>query len=188
MSDETFRSRLLKLVQKGRKALRLYSSMGKKSLRSDDLSDVQVYEWREVNADLLRQLSSIVENANPKKMVNEVYSLRDRFYNDWRMSESEMHQKHKQLLYVSEQADFVRAANLAKELASLKARVQALQAVHHEVQEVINQSQLQQPAIALREVDVEYQAESSEKSQEKQANPILRQAKVIPLRKQIRQA
>ena len=179
MNDETFRSRLLKLVQKSRKALRLYSSMGK---RSGDLADVQVKEWREVNSDLLKSLSIILDSPSNKGLASSVIAIRDRFYHEWRMAEGEMHKKHKELLRYAESGDFLRVVNLGTDLASLKARVQALQAAHHEIQEVVNRSHVSQPPIELsKDVPAEEVV-----AVESDPNPIQRTAKVIPLRQRAR--
>ena len=176
MNDETFRSRLLKLVQKSRKALRLYSSMGK---RNGELADVQVNEWREVNSELLRNLSTILDSPSNKGLAASVIAIRDRFYHEWRMAEGDMHKKHKELLRHAESGDFLRVVNLGTELASLKARVQALQAAHHEVQEVVHRSHVSQPAIELAR-----QAPLPEPK--KESSPIQRNAKVSPLRQRAR--
>jgi hypothetical protein len=180
MNEETFRSRLLKLVQKSRKALRLYSSMER---RKSELADAQVQQWREVNADLLQSLSTVVDAPGNKGLAASVYAIRDRYYHEWRMSESELHRQHKVLISSAEAGDFLKVANLGAELTKQKARVQALQAVHHELQEVISRSHVSLPTIELTdpsEVETLPIRESASES------PIQRQAKVIPLRKRAR--
>lgn len=187
MNEETFRSRLLKLVQKSRKALRLYSAMDR---RKGELADAQVQQWRDVNADLLRSLSAVVEAPGNKGLAASVYAIRDRYYHEWRMSESELHRKHKDLVTSAEAGDFLKVANLGAELTRHKARVQALQAVHHELQEVISRSHVSQPHIELATIELEDATDAGADiaaSQEMASpSPIQRQAKIIPLRQRAR--
>ena len=150
MEDHTLRSRFDQLVQKSRKALRLYSSMARPSNpRSIDFSDMQVREWRDVNQELLKQLMYAWDNPGSRNLVSSIFAMRDRFYNEWRNAEAELHRRHKDLILASENGDFVRAASLSLELVSAKAKVEANQAAHHELQELIDQSRLHQPAIEL---------------------------------------
>lgn len=146
MEQHTFRSRLAHLMQKCRKALRLYSSV--KQLdngEASDLSELQVLEWRQVNAELLRQLSVALSNPNIKTLTNDVFLLRDRFQAEWRMAETEQHGKQAQLLAVAEKGDFIRAAVLCRELVTVKARTQAAQAAYHELQELLLQAKVAPP-------------------------------------------
>lgn len=185
MNAETFRSRLFKLLQKSRKALRLYSSMGKKQ-RGDAsyLSDAQVREWREVNAELLKSLTSVLEIETSKGLAAGVYSLRDRFYHEWRMTESELHQRQREIVQLVESEDFAGVASLAQDLLSLKARVQALQAVHAEIQSVISQSHVSQPAITLEQETA--LAEEHLNDLKKRAGPEPQQAKIIQMPRRVR--
>lgn len=158
MEQHTFRSRLAQLMQKCRKALRLYSSV--KQLGSGDatdLSELQVLEWRQVNSELLRQLSMALSNPNIKALTADIFMLRDRFQTEWRMAEAEQHAKQKLLLSSGEKGDFIRAATLCRELVTLKARTQAAQAAYHEIEELLLQSKVTPPpAIELpKEAEVE---------------------------------
>jgi len=172
MDSETFRTRLAKLIQKSRKALRLYTSMGRiSSGRNAEYTEMQVQEWKEINAELLKQLTSAMENLNHKRLVADVFVLRDRFYTEWRSTESGLHSSHKELIFAAENGDFIKASNLSRSLVALKARGQASQAAHHELQDVINRSNVSQPTIEL----------STRQVVEEQLDPDLRQAKVIPI-------
>ena len=180
-----FRSRLVQLMQRSRKALRLYSSVEKLSNEStSDLAELQVGEWRRVNAQLLKDLALALEQPNQKRMVSEVFGIRDQFYGEWKMAEADLNQKQRQLLDCAENSDFIKASILSRELVSLKARSQACQAAHHEVQEAIHKGRVSQPdtddvcpAQALDDAPVERQREAHEE---------IRVAKVIPLRKSAR--
>lgn len=183
MENLTFRSRLLKLVQKSRKAVRLYSGIEKNSAEvPQDYRDLQVQEWKSVTGDLLKQLTSCLENPNTRRLVSDVYTLRDRYYNEWRLVESELHVSQRDLVAASEGGDFTRAVSLAVRLVSLKARVQACQAAHHELNDVIQKSRVSEPAIELsfdKVVGDDNTAEDSDESSPLLNNPT---AKVIPLR------
>jgi hypothetical protein len=143
------------LIQKSRRALRLYNSAGTVSnLKTDstvELSAAQVLEWREVNSLLLRKLSEAVESPNTKKLIYDVFALRNEFQNIWRTSESELVQSQRELIACAERGDFIRAASLAVNLVSLKARLQAGQAAHHELDMLIRRSKVVRPAAELSE-------------------------------------
>ncbi len=158
MESETFRTRVMALIQKSRRALRLYSSAGTAGLvkgegASPELSSVQVSEWREVNNLLLRKLSEASESPNNKSLVYDIFALRNEFQGLWRGSEAEMATYQRELIDCSERGDFVRATVLATNLVSLKARVQAGQAVHHELDLLIRKSRLVRPDGEIGEED-----------------------------------
>jgi len=144
------------LIQKSRRALRLYSSAGTASVArgegsTAELASVQVAEWREVNGLLLRRLTEAAEGASTKKIIYDVFALRNEFQNLWRSTEAELVQSQKSLITSAESGDFIRAATLATNLVSLKARLQAGQAAHHELDLLIKRSKVVRPAAELSE-------------------------------------
>ena len=185
MENETLRSRVALLVQKSRKALRLYSSMGRlNGGDSNEYAELQVAPWREVNADLLRELSAAFDNPNSRALTGAILALRDRFYGDWRRVESELRLKQQELVSAAEQGDFIKAAHLSRDLVVCKAREQAAQAAHHELQDVVKRSRLTQPTIELSS-DRAIEPGQSETAEIDlfAGQPIRVGAKVIPLRK-----
>lgn len=180
MDNETFRSRLANLVNKSRKALRLYSNVGRFNAEGgNELTELQTGEWKSVTGELLRALSLILENPNPKQVVNDVFVLRDRFNTHWRTIECDVNLKQRELIAAAEGSDYVRSSVLARELVVLKARMQAAQAAHHELQDVVRRSKIAQPAIELTSDQVVTE-EPPLAATGSHAQP----AKVIPLRKQ----
>ncbi len=156
MESESFRSRVMALVQKSRRALRLYNSAStavfpKPEGTSSDHSSSQVVEWREVNSLLLRKLTEAAECPNTKKLIYDVFALRSEFQGLWRSSEAELVRSQRELITSAEKGDFVRAAALANALVSLKARVQAGQAAHHELDTLIKRSKVVRPVAELSE-------------------------------------
>lgn len=156
MESESFRSRLLALIQKSRRALRLYNNTGGQSIvrmegTSTELSNAQVAEWREINSLLLRKLTESADSPSTKKLVYDVFALRSEFQSLWRTSESEMVQLQRELIASAERGDFIKASGLAVNLVSLKARVQAGQAAHHELDLLIKRSRVVRPAAELSE-------------------------------------
>lgn len=156
MESESFRSRVMALVQKSRRALRLYNSAASASFPKvegapSDLSSSQVVEWREVNSLLLRKLTEAAECPNTKKLIYDVFALRSEFQGLWRSSEAELVRSQRELISSAEKGDFVRAAALANALVSLKARVQAGQAAHHELDTLIKRSKVVRPVAELSE-------------------------------------
>jgi hypothetical protein len=156
MESESFRSRLLALIQKSRRALRLYNNTGGQSIvrmegTSSELSAAQVAEWREINSLLLRKLTETADSPSTKKLVYDIFALRSEFQSLWRTSEGELVKQQRDLIACSERGDFIKASGLAISLVSLKARVQAGQAAHHELDLLIRRSRVVRPAAELSE-------------------------------------
>lgn len=161
-------------MQKSRKALRLYTSVGRLSTPvHSELNEMQVQQWKEVNADLLKQISAAMDSPNSRALVADIFTLRDRFYATWRSAEAEVHVKRKELLSAAENNDFIKAAVLGRDLVLLKAREQAAQAAHHEIQEVLTRSRVAQPTIELSQEHIVPEPEQM---------PERHVAKIIPLR------
>jgi hypothetical protein len=118
---------------------------------STELSNAQVAEWREINSLLLRKLTESADSPSTKKLVYDVFALRSEFQSLWRTSESEMVQLQRELIASAERGDFIKASGLAVNLVSLKARVQAGQAAHHELDLLIKRSRVVRPAAELSE-------------------------------------
>lgn len=161
---------------------------------------MQATQWRDITADLLKDLSSAAQkNQSVKNLSAEIFTIRDKFNSIWRSVEAEMHLKHKELISLSESGDFVKAAIVSSGLVSAKARYQASQAAHHELEELIKSSHYASEPIVLTHKDVlEEQAPYSpddaadEKPQKSVANLSRnsfavrsgsKPAKVIPIRK-----
>lgn len=160
MQDQTFHSRLIQLLQKSKKALRLYSSAARFSGDrfggdgGSEFSEAQIAEWKAVNTELIRQLTVVLERGIPRNLPGEVVAIRDYFYRCWRGAEADLHVKQKDLIASAEAADFVRAALLSDELVILKARTQASQAACHELNEVIKRSKFVAPTVELSTVEL----------------------------------
>jgi len=201
MENPTFRSRLSQLMQKSRKALRLYSSMSvgngainsaRVGSESGEFSDLQVMEWREVNSELLKALTVAVGSPTSKRVVADVFALRDRFHAEWRAQETEQHQGQSALVLAAQQGDFVRAAVVSRSLVICKARMQACHAAYQELHDVLTQSRIPTPAIELSHVHTnESRSNAYTELSLAVANngsagtngPVL--AKVIPIRKRV---
>lgn len=156
MDSESFVSRVMALIQKSRRALRLYSSAGattypRAESSASELSSLQVAQWREVNGNLLKKLIEAGEAGNTKKTIYQVFALRGEFQTLCRTTESELVQAQKELVASSESGDFIRAATLAHMLITLKSRLQAAQAAHHELDLLIKRSKVVRPAAELTE-------------------------------------
>ncbi|MCB0333246.1 MAG: hypothetical protein KDD55_07080, partial [Bdellovibrionales bacterium] len=138
-----------------------------------EYNEMQVGEWREVNARLLRQLSSALELSHSRQLVSSIYRIRDQFYSQWRECQGSVHEKHRALSLAVENGDFIKCVLLGKELVALKARLQATQAAHHELQSVIEKSNARPPK---DEPDPPMEEEGGE-------GPLFSQAKIIPMRR-----
>jgi hypothetical protein len=180
---DTFRTRLLELIQKSRKACRLYASMGKHSGRGNsyagDLTDLQAEEWRRVNVELATRLGESFDKPDQRKAAIEVVTARDTFLRELGLSRNELNQKKAELSMSSSREDFVVCAIASRELVVLKARCQALEAACHEIDQVIKRSKLEGISVELPQDAVEVSIEKEEPAPE----PF--KTKIIPLRKMI---
>ena len=170
MEDETFRTRLVELLKKSRKAIRLYGTVVRNPRDpSSAFNETQAQECRAVNSELLRLLSAALDSPSIRKLTGDIFVIRDRFQQEWSSTEAEMVAKQQALSFTVQHGDFVKAALLSNELVVLKARFQATQAVHHELNDVIKKSRVVLPTIELSQVVPESSAPKV--------------AKVIPLRR-----
>jgi hypothetical protein len=197
MESDTFRQRLLGLVQKSRRALRLYSAAVHGAPYSSerlagDLSAGQVDEWREINSLLLQGLTEAAEVSAPRRAVMMLFSLRNRFQEQMRVSEADLVTRQKELVNCSQQGDFIRSATLATQLVRLKARMQAEQAAHHELLGLLKRTRggsgAQETLVEERETRelIELLDENiiEEDAQRARPRPVVRPlASVIPLRR-----
>lgn len=138
MDGSTFRSRLGTLMQRSRRAMRLYE--GVTGGQGGAFAETQAREWRYANCELLKGLASALEKSSPRELLVDVLSLRRSFESEQCSVEVEISQKGVDLQSASKCGDFIKAALLSTELVSLKARSQALHAVQHELELVLKQS------------------------------------------------
>ncbi len=109
------------------------------------MSELQIQQWKNINSDLMEKLGTVLAEPNFRQVASLVFTLRDRYYADWRGSESSLHQKCGELILLSQQGDFVRAAGLARDLVIIKARTEACQAAYHEIESVLSRSKIVKP-------------------------------------------
>lgn len=140
MDKDTTHTRTLALLQRSRKAYRLYSSMSRvQEGENGAASALQLREWGDVNFKLSQSLSTAIESRSALSTV--LVSVGELFYRNWRESQTELVRKQRELLRCVESTDFIRASRLATELIVLKARCQACQAAHHELDRLIGRTQ-----------------------------------------------
>ena len=178
--EETFRSRLVDLMKKSRKAIRLYGSVYRTGEPSSRFAESQANEWKTVNSELLRLLSAALDHPNPKQLSSDIVAIRDRFEQDARKAEGQLHELHTRLINTSENGDYIKAALLSTELVVLKARMQAAQAAHHELADVVKRSKVVGAAIELPAAQV---VEWGQVAEPEEVKPRL--AKVIQLGRRI---
>ena len=172
MEEQTFKSRLVELLSKSRKAVRLYESVSK-SKKGSAIAEIQASEWLSINSDLVAALSALLDDLIPKNLSAETSTILDQFTDRTHATIEQMHVKKRKLVAVAEEMDFPQSLLLSKELISLKARVQALQAVNSELKTVLKRNKA--PA------ETDNQIELSSENVLKQ-NKV---AKIIPLRQKV---
>lgn len=174
MEDQTFRSRLVELMKKSRKAIRLYGSVYRGGEPSSRFAESQAQEWKNTNAELLRLLTAALDQPGQRQLTIDVISIRDRFEQEWKTVEEELQKLQSKLVSVSQHGDFIKAALLSSDLVVLKARFQAAQAAHHELDDIVRKCRVVGPAIELTKKEELPEAPEV-------VEPTVRLAKVIPL-------
>ncbi len=184
MQSPTLKVRLAQLVQKSKKALSLYTSMGRKASRPEDaLSERQIEVWRQVTEKLFQTLIEIARDPVARNLLQRLLVVRDDFYELWRGQETELRMKQNALIEAANHADFIRCAELASELISLKAGVQAYQAAHQELQRVIGDSRPRTQDFDNQElINVSPEDQSGQETETLLEHAEM-QSKVIPLRR-----
>lgn len=135
MDKETLLLKIAKLIQRSRKAVRIYSSMIKGgNVVQEKYAEVQASQWRDVNNTLLKKLSLIYEQKKTSTLARDFHFLCEGFVDEWRTYQTNLHKLQKELIALSEVGDFVKAGSLVNQLISMKAKIQALEAVCHELQ------------------------------------------------------
>lgn len=139
MNGETTASKVNRLLQKSRQAFRIYSSMSKSAkAEHNEFADMQAIEWKNINAELIRQLTHIVEKYATKSLALQIARMRDLMLSDYRRVEAELNSEHREIIACAQRADFIRVAQLSRILISKKAFVQAAQAASHELSLIID--------------------------------------------------
>jgi len=183
MNEDTFRSKLVKLVQKSRKALHLYTSIaGTEGRNNGEYSELQLREWKSTNTELLRQLTSILDNSIPRKLNADVALLQESFYREWRATETRMHKQQLELIAASEASDFVKAALLAEGLVSLKAKLHATHAAQHEIKVILEGSGFKITPDKQKSSTVERNPQIDRPDLD---GPLAMPGKVIPMRRRV---
>ncbi len=141
MEGDTLRSKISQLLQRTRKAVRLYGSVDRSGSSGQSGLTVQQLEvWQAINSQLQRELIAVLENPNYKILPSNLRSIRDRYFNDWRTAQTEVRSGQKELVTAAERGDFVRTAVLSQKLIQFKAREQACHAVVHELEQVVDKN------------------------------------------------
>jgi len=149
VDEETLKSRLATLLQKSRKAVRVYTSFEKGAYRSSQdereaavFTALQLEQWQIVNTDLQRRLMVIIDRPHTRLLASETIGLRDYFYGSWRSYEAELRQKQGELVEAATRGDFIRTAMLGKTCVILRSREQASEAAQHEIQLIVERFKL----------------------------------------------
>ncbi len=135
MSDNTVASKLNRLLQKSRQAYRIYSAMSKSAKNEGNLySELQANEWLKANADLVKQLSLLIDERSCKNLSQRLNRIRFNLEEEYLKAESNLESEQQDLVACSKRGDFVRCAQLSTSLISKKGFIQATRAAAHELQ------------------------------------------------------
>jgi hypothetical protein len=145
MEDQTFRSRLVELLSKSRKANRLYGGVSRSS-RGSEFAESQASEWQTVNNDLTNQLSGVLDKDNSKTLPSDVLNILNTFSSQTETTDAEISSKKARLIAIAEAGDFVQSSILSRELVTLRARSQALQAACSEIKSILKRNKTSAPS------------------------------------------
>lgn len=198
MQKDTLKIKVASLLRKSRQAVRLYSSLSRfeRDDKNDsaEFQDMQTQTWLQVNTELQNQLSRLVSIDSNKRLVNDLFALRDHFYEEWRGSEAKINVMQKESIQALERGDYIRVAVLARSLIKFRATKEASEAVSHELSRILKSCKRDLSAIDLtKEFSVGNIADSSSENRAQSVSvnqdqariasePEIRLAKVIPFR------
>jgi hypothetical protein len=135
MENDTLLSSVARLLRKSKRALQLYTSVGRQARNTEsEYAEMQLAEWRAINTELIKMLTPLIERTGNKNLSQELGNLVEQLREKWRASQTELHELQVRLVSTAENGDFVRAAQLSRDLVALKARTQACQAGFYEVE------------------------------------------------------
>jgi hypothetical protein len=153
MSDYTITSKVNRLLQKSRQAYRIYSAMTKTAkAEHNEYSELQAVEWMNINAELVKQLSKVVEQHAVKGLTANIAKIRHSLSVDLSHAEHDLERDQNELLICAQRGDFIRSAQLSRSLISRKSFVQASQAAVHELQLITGTAPLAQSEIKYSEI------------------------------------
>ena len=79
MEAQTFKSRLISLLQRSRQAARMYSEM-RRSNDKLNYADLQIKEWKNINLELVDELSILLDDFYDQKiLIAKSFALLERF-------------------------------------------------------------------------------------------------------------
>ncbi len=147
MSSDTFKTKLAKLIQKSRKAIRIYSAVGRDSIGrpSKPYSDMQLKAWYNVNEELLMFLQEVTTKLHLRQVASEILKYAQKLSSQISPEQQKLNSDHRLLIQYTESADFVNSAKLSQELIVLKSRIEAKKAVLHELEDLLTSANLKLP-------------------------------------------
>ena len=139
MQNDTFKTKLAKLVYKIKKAIRLYTTVSRGKSNSDKpYAELQIAQWRETNEKLLNRLQEIIQNNHLRKVSTDLHALKVSYSKESESLDQEIRLLHSELIAAARNADFVSSAKASTRLIPLKARQQACQAVIEELSDLLS--------------------------------------------------
>ncbi len=137
MTTAPFSSRLLALLQRARRAVRMYGSLGRPSShpeQGNEERDAQAREWRVTNELLISRITALI-GVRPVTAITprELGGVVHQFEREAVELSTLLAEGNTRLIGFAEAADYIAAARTARELVILQARSQAIAAVIHEL-------------------------------------------------------
>ena len=137
MTTAPFSSRLLALLQRARRAVRMYGSLGRPSShpeQGNEERDAQAREWRVTNELLISRITALI-GVRPVTAITprELGGVVHQFEREAIELSTLLAEGNTRLIGFAEAADYIAAARTARELVILQSRSQAIAAVIHEL-------------------------------------------------------
>jgi len=137
MTTAPFSSRLLALLQRARRAVRMYGLLGRPAGHAEqgnEERDAQAREWRVTNELLISRITALV-GVRPVTAITprELSGVVHQFDREAIELSTLLAEGNTRLIGFAEAADYIAAARMARELVILHARSQAIAAVIHEL-------------------------------------------------------
>lgn len=185
MNTDSFKVKLNKLIQKSRKAIRIYSSASSSSFsprgESKPFADLQLQEWRNANEELLSFLIKTTNSINLRKVFKELEIYRNQLLRQLKAKKAELEEGDRRLSVYLDSHDYVNINMLSKSLVVIKTFVAAKEAVIIELNHVLGiQQSSSLPLSCIYDQHKDEKSDTAMDGVKSISNP----SKIIPFRKQ----
>ncbi len=137
--NATVEARVVALMQRARKALRIYASVERTpgDSANAEFVELQAREWRSANEQLLRRLAALVDRGLASLTIARIATIQAEFASELATTRAEYEHQVVRAHDSLARANFVQAAIETRSLVGMKARLESLLAIEQEFATVL---------------------------------------------------